>query len=435
MFNLFKVLQEREINGKKNLHPLIDKKFEDNIQLDNRVDHKITLDSDFRRLGRCGKFIAIYSKNQLSLFDASISKKLWSVQVDNLDDYACDRLLVTDAGLVLYVAHLKGVHFNYHPQIQIFSEGKKVGSFKPDDTCFSISSLRVINDRIFGVSQSWEVRGFYEWDLNGNLIRALSMDNLKKSGGSTIDSSNDYYIVSAHDEGMQKKLPVFVFDIHKNESKTFNLFETETESNDIEIDSIKILNNNLVIGYHYQKITPEYSFKVSRNPRVNIIDLGTYKTLNEFYPEYDHGQIKNLTVNNNYIVFLLYEGSTGGDNLYCIDMRKNTVGKIKQIPYCVEGSLDITLTGSTLIACCPSGYWNYGGAALERYVINLDTKENLQHIRYRRFPWDNPSFSNGIFVVPTNCTSEKAIYTENFHNLDNLNASEKIPSNSIRIKR
>src|SRR3990167_6393182 len=429
MFNLLKVLQKREVNGTNELQSWVDKKSADNIRKDKPLKKKIIVKSNIWVLGRCGDLVAtVDRKNQLSLFDVSISKKLWSLHIDNLDNYALSYrgLIVADTGLVLYIAQEKGWVSNYHPHIQILSEGKKTGELFLNEH-FILSSLKIINNRIFGISQSsTTIRELHEWDLSGDLIRSLSMDNLKQSYGLKIAASNDYYIVSAGYIDCFKKIAIFIFDLHKNESKTLNLFETkiEIENNDIIIDSISILTNQLVIASHYLKTTPQ-SFAISQNPRINTLDIETEKSLHEYQP-CENGLIKNLTVNSHYIVFLIDESRTGGDDLYYINLIDHAVDKIKQIPHRVDDSLNITLTNSLLTACFSSEAYTE-----ERYVIDLDAKEILQETNYERFVFHHPSFSNGVFIVPTNHTRENAIYTENFHHLECPDEENK--KNSIRL--
>ena len=442
MLHLVKELQQRELNGRKNkLRLWLDEKIEDNIYKNTHITKTIYLSSPICVAGYHNHFVAILDENKLlSLWDISIQERLWSFHIEDLDGYVYDHergLIVSQAGLVLYISRKEDAYYNNYPHIQIFSDGKWIGCFTIQNPDFLLSSIQIVNNRIFGISRLFDMLMFYEWNTQGNCVRELSLNHFKQACHITIDVSDDYYIVAAFNEFYKegvKRLTIFIFDLHKNNARTFNFFETELVNTNIVISSIYILNNTLLIGLCYKGFTCQHSFKIFKTPHIRTIDIETGRFLHQDMSIGNDGQIKQLVASGRYIIFLIYDNKEYQDRLYCINQATKAMQIIK-LPSSISCmdllDMHIYLNRSMLIMCYSSGC----RMGEERYVVNLDTEKILQAIKYNRGLFCAPFFArfskNVFFRMAADRTT---IHIEDFYNTK-LNDEEPSTNGKINYCR
>lgn len=179
MPTLFKAIQHirtRTTGGNKELNLYLQSRFENNLL---QYNFKRTVIS-FEKIiyvaheNRHMVILATGSDNKstLSLFNLSSSKPLWSLTLEPqrhrfLDyEFWIDGLFVSESGIVLVESHWEHKLFSY----RIFNNGCQIGSFSTEDC---IRSLKVVNESIFGISDSNGNLTLSEWDIFGKLTRIL----------------------------------------------------------------------------------------------------------------------------------------------------------------------------------------------------------------------------------------------------------------------
>lgn len=401
-----------------------------NILSDNCVAGKVVFTDGIGRVVHNDEYLAFtHGRDTVFLYSISSASALWSCPYKQVLEvgYRTEHLIVSDSGLVLLFAQPEKIGLNKPYQVLVFSEGTIVGHFTiPGDQPFRVDSVRIINNRIFGITQSNIHRQFLEWDIQGNLVRSITMSNLMNSWGSNFASDKRYILVTAENKGRAEQLPVFLFDTENNTAHELHTNQPDLDAAKLNIDSILLTDKHLIIGSHLKQRTPKYSFDVACEPTVRVIDRTTGHLTGTFRPDLyegeSNGEIRYLAGNTHFIVFLNYLGCSTGDYLYCIDLEKQTIRKIKLIPECVdERILEINLDHSILTLTFPKGYWNYGNATAERCVIDLNKQMEVQKekgVNYKRYPWYSPFFASNTMVVPDGISNRGCLYFEKYEHLD-----------------
>lgn len=431
--NIYKALQNRGMNGAEDSIKSWGKKknIDDNIRHDNHSLKKISLNSCPKSFSRSNELVAVLDTNdELALYNVSNQQKLWSITVQDLEDYSDNRLVVSDSGLVLYLSQELEVAIDTNKlYIQCYLNGKKISAFMLQALDYS-QSIRIINNRIFGASA--REGKFCEWNMQGELIRSMKIDNPRRTLTPEITISENYYIVSFIQQGYFNIFPIFIFDLSNNEYKTINLFQNENVDIKYLVHAITVFNNNLVISYRQQNLISSANLEIAKMQKIKFIDIETEKNIQEYNFQNIMGIIGNLTVNHRYIIYSTRYFGLG--NLHIVDIENNATTTMIDLPDWGDYHklLQIILTDALLVLCYEKGNFQEKNEKSTVFTIDLETKKVIQQRNYGHYAYEKPSFSSGLFVCPKSIdnANENAIYVEDYND-EPLRDDES--KNSIRL--
>ncbi|WP_133131418.1 hypothetical protein [Legionella yabuuchiae] len=434
MFSLTKTLHRRERIGNNNeLKAWWAKKTQKNIIHDSYASKKIVLDSAIIRNEHCDNLVVVLDEEKkLSLYDISRTRKLWSVQIENRQGYhsIIKGLKLSPEGLVLYISEYEDYQstelFNHY--LQVFFQGKKVGDFEINYERTDFSSFRLIERRIFAITNFYAEPRFQEWDTTGLIVRSISIDSMKVARWYSVDCNRNYYVIASRSPASRvnldgvliarhwEKIPFLVFNLTTNEISSFNI-ANENESA-MTINSICLSGEQLICGIHTETI-----HQMSRDPKICIFNVRTGVKEYELNLEQEEGKIIKIIANERYIVlYLSYREYPYPHNFYCVDIHTKLIRRLPSLPHLDEFNcqkISHFFTDNFLTVCYPSDIHSY-----KRSVIDLDNGQEVQNVRYRGYHRDftHPSFTKGMLLAPINSWSgffndhrNKTIYIEDFN--------------------
>lgn len=434
--SIFRSLMNRAIDGRQNEARLLEKKvntsIQENVAMDKYSLKEMKTTSVFLEM-RPENFsisddrskIVLHDLGPLALYDLSKQKKIWSITAEGSDKRYTRKILVSDSGVVVKVMEPVQRYIGlYDPQVLIYYQGIKIGSFEINDPNFSFESLKIIDDRIFGISyrqyssQSNQTPKFYEWGKTGELIRTNLIPQMASSDDNLIDChvlcNKNFYVVSTARKVNSNPIPIAIFDLNKNDFGICHLDDPE-----IKIGTISFVEENqLALGMHYRSEDGE---SILPNQKIGIFDLETKKIIKEHKCGIvDDGFIDKIVVNNDYIVFFCQTrealGGFSQGNLYSIDLHTNAVNKLKELFVC-SYIYDLSISNNVATLIFHSG--NYT-AMPTRCVFDLRDNKEIQNVKYANCFKYTRIFSDNNSIKLFDVQKGKAI-VEDFNNLDPQN--------------
>lgn len=422
------VRRELGISSKRDVQQAIEGRVIQNIAKD--AFNLIEIITPGGKIGRSHAFIAVKQKTSTSLWNIFLGVKAWEcIQEVNAEypdhDLEHTSVLVDKGGAV---AQISSDEFDRHTYVEIIFEGKKTGSLLFQKT---ISNLQFINGHLFGIGLDPntgiglgddlqnEVLHLCEWDLAGQLVRKISLADLRKNENGAVSSNEDYFIISAGTfmrPNFSNK--IFVLDF---KTQTPKIFDLETSEDDQNISSIFLNGNHLIIGSNkIKKPTGGYIYNINIEPKISILNLITGEIEKEFLTEKNKGQIKHLIADKNQAYFVVYDACIEED-LWLIDLATGNQRKLLKVPtlFFDAGGIQISIAGHYLSICYPCVDWGDTGpdsARQIRAVIDLKTERIINKIEYRRTVWEmTMSFQSGLLLIPKIFEDTLKLYVENFY--------------------
>lgn len=410
MFTLLDALLKNPLaNPSIQLQSRVKKTFLNNLRLNNRLCSTIPLKAKIQRIARNDDFVAVLDVgNQLSLYSIRFAHKIWSIKLPSMEDYLCveDGLMVSDTGSVVlklyYNVELNPDLANMPFRVWTYNGEGRVVAFEMVDVSYLGSTLRVISNRIFCISQTDDEVYFVEWDFQGNERRRVLVSELISSNGMIeVNISDNHYLAFLKFRAGLKKCTVFTFNFETNQHQLRQIqFRSYPTASEVVVSKMVKIGDVLVCGVHFVKSNDPNQAR-SENPfDPSIFIFNTLTHNSQSYEFAGIGFISDLVANKNYIAFVI-----GEFTVRYIDLRKERDKKIIYIPQAklmLEGEILCVFHGSesNLRVCLFD---------LDRYTYFIQASSTYENIHEHSI-----FFRNYTIVVPN---SETSLKIETFRHL------------------
>lgn len=409
MFSLLNALRHQQLSGSSNrLQSYFNQLFDENIR--NNIGNNQIIQTTGRLLSMscCGDFIAVLdSHNMLSLYNISIFRKCWSIQVVPVQDYVFlqDAVLVNDTGVVLLKSANNFIWDYGHKGInlQVFDKGIEVSNFMlPGGYYFYYYSIKFVNTRIFGTARCSSPIYFFEWDIQGNEIRKIEINGVFRSTDNiaTKVTEDSCILYPRFSQSEDKTLAVFIFNLAENTYR--NLAFKLNISALIVPDEIIQFNDTFILSFHYLKPNRGVGWINVPDPRdasescLYIMDSNT--GLPREMPDWGElaGMIRTVIVKRNLIV-LSISADSGPDVVKCFKFEGNRLVKthtIKELPFIYNSTPALCFHGSKLSIA-------YKTNSMSKWCyFDLDSLQMVQEIETLSHPDRLPIYSDHQLIIP-----------------------------------
>lgn len=299
MFSITKALMRREMGSKKNeIAKWAEKALEQNLIKGEPEEFFLPLSSSILSLSRCEDWLVTFDSDKtVKCYHLATRKMIWSLPYVATKNYQLHRLQVNKEGFVL-IAELKNPNQEKNSYIQrIFNHGEELGSFYINNGLLSniglLTSIRMIGDRIFGLTVDDNNLTFCELNTKGICLRKLTV-NINVIGLVEVECNDNYYVVWGR-RSESNELPFLIFDLTTNQLLDVPKL-LKDQPND-KISSVCIFKDKIYFALELNYIVSSYKvFNIS---------------FNRWEKEYPMKQLSHLSdvggllVNDDYIIHLV----------------------------------------------------------------------------------------------------------------------------------
>jgi hypothetical protein len=365
------------------------------------------------------RYIVATARDSITLFDMVVLRTLWNCNLSLYEGYRLIRSLVSQRGEVLVITEHE-IDSTYQKDVCfLFFEGKKIGEIRFDSNYISHSTFSFVNGQIYAYSNKAS-KDLYVWDLDGRLRKEISISELNTGHIEGCLSNSDFYVLIAGTDVSHIPAKVLVQNLM---TQQLSIYDLEYHQDRVSIHSAAFHRNTLVCGLHYLTYQQESSSYISINPKVVVMNLITGDKEIEYNLEYNLGQIKELVVNDDYIVCSIYE-RTKPANLWAIDRHSGKQKKIPlAIPYCIDDSkINLSISGEFLYLRYSNDNFSGESSRQTFCAFDLSLFETVKKITYKRFLWNEMTFQEGRLVIINTADlygTNSGVYVEDFERIGN----------------
>jgi hypothetical protein len=390
---------------------------EDNILEDKFFSYQINLGPNTTHVSRNKRYVAMAEPERVALYDLIGRQIIWECSMEYLGHRRNNSLIVSSEGVVALSKCYPGrkKYLIYH----IFFEGRQQGSIDVDDeTHIYDCSLKIINGRFYAISNGSKNFTFNEWDMKGNEINEIAINKLYSRARTAFVANTDYYAVTSG--ASLREISSVMFIKYLNAQNHF-IIEMFSENYGIFVKTAVIHRDALVCGVTCGIRKPKNELEKGFSLKVMVLNMINQKLEEEYCLECEHGEIKDIAANDDYIICHFYLYNSDYNYLWAIDRHTGVQKEILAIPNDETKSyLNFYFTGNLLHVCYPQLIWEgrIGRCVHTICVFDLSTFIDVKEVTYTRF-YDNPmTFEDGKLVIIDTQSENPSFYVEDYEQVN-----------------
>ncbi len=405
--SLLRSLRKREFDemneSTDSLNLSCDKLTQTHVLNDVFYAYRFNLSPETTHIIRNHNFIAFHDAGRIVLYDLIARERMWVCPFVIREDYRLRELIVSPDGIVLALTTDHG--FGGKHDCHIFFEGNQTGII--DIESISAQTIKLMNRRLYALTTTVHKKSIHIWDIHGKKTSEIPLlDRFCRGVRNSFELNSNFYVLTGLDACLDLDSDVFVYDLITEKTKVFHLDKCEGRP---LVSSVIIQKLTALIGISYK----EGRNMGLRYPKITELNVLTGKIEKQHHLEYNKGEIKQLIANDDYIVFLLYEGANP-DYLWVIDRQNGEQKRILPIPLCPDQEIKMSISGHILNVCYRTGSWSIGSALHKLCVFDLLESEIVKRVFFRRYPWHEMTLQDGKLVIVDTISEVNSIYVEDF---------------------
>jgi hypothetical protein len=286
------------------------------------------------------KLFAIYIKNaqgefidELRVYDLLEQKLLWSKNIERAGfrHWYCDLLVTEDDHVVILDRHDTLIEESVEnaTKIYIFLHGKMLARIDMERGYVLPGTMKIINGRIFALSESHNRAFFHEWDMTGRPVRKIQLESYGKAYSvflkDFITSSNpEYYLSQCIRTG-----EIFLFSLNTDSMRCLPipLADNRFDWNIQSISGGSIYQNQLICVVSISKSDAKEQYLLKLN-----LDSGKISQHDITLASYSIPEVGYFSIHEKSAIIVFDYVVEDPSRLCCYDLEKNHLEVKNNLP-------------------------------------------------------------------------------------------------------